>query len=441
MIKSLLIANRGEIAVRVIRACKELGIRSVVVYSEADRDSLPVRMADDSVCIGPAPSSKSYLNMSNIIAAASMKHVDAIHPGVGFLSEKAEFAEMVVKNGFIFIGPKAETISHMGDKVVAKTTAKEYGVPTVPGIEGSLKNPAQAVEAAEQMGYPVIIKAASGGGGKGIRIVRKPEDLLENVSMASNEAEKSFGDPTLYMEKYLESARHIELQLMGDQFGNVVHFGERDCSVQENQQKLVEEAPSPVVTPEIRKEMGECAIRMFKGIGYVGAGTIEFLFQNGKFYFMEVNARIQVEHPVTELVSGYDLIREQIHVCSGSKLSMAQEDIVIRGYACEVRINAKSAGTITDYLPPGGYGIRIDSFLYNGYKVSPHYDSMLAKVLVHANNRTEGLSRMNRLLDELVLTGVPTNKDIQKKIINSKIFRSGIYGNDVLKYIMAEETK
>ena len=441
MIKSLLIANRGEIAVRVIRACKELGIKSVVVYSEADRDSLPVRMADDSVCIGPAPSSKSYLNMSNIIAAASMKHVDAIHPGVGFLSENAEFAEMVIKNGFIFIGPKPETIARMGDKVVAKRTAKEYGVPCIPGVEGSITSTAQAIEAATMMGYPVIIKAASGGGGKGMRIVWKQEDLAENISVASNEAAKSFGDATVYMEKYIQNPRHIELQLMGDQFGNVVHFGERDCSCQENHQKLVEESPSPVITPEIRKEMGDCAIRLFKGIGYVGAGTIEFLFIEGKFYFMEVNARIQVEHPVTELVSGYDLIREQISVCSGAKLSMAQDDIKLRGYACEVRINAKSAGTITDYLPPGGYGIRIDSFLYNGYKVSPYYDSMLAKVLVHANDRTEGLNRMNRLLDELVLTGVPTNKDIQKKIINSKIFRSGIYGTDVLKHIMAEETK
>jgi acetyl-CoA carboxylase biotin carboxylase subunit len=371
MIKSLLIANRGEIAVRVIRACKELGIRSVVVYSEADKDSLPVRMADDSVCIGPAPSSKSYLNISNIIAAASMKHVDAIHPGVGFLSEKEEFAKEVIKNGFIFIGPKPETIARMGDKIAAKMAAKEFGVPCIPGVEGGLTNEIQAMSAAEEMGYPVIIKAAAGGGGKGIRIVWKPEDIAEAYKTAANEAEKAFGDGTLYMEKYLQNPRHIELQLMGDQFGNVVHFGERDCSCQENQQKLVEEAPSPVVTPEIRQEMGDCAIRLFKGIGYLGAGTIEFLFYEGKFYFMEVNARIQVEHPVTELVSGYDLIKEQISVCGGAKLSMTQDEVKIKGYACEVRINAKTAGTITDYLPAGGYGVRIDSFLYNGYKVSP----------------------------------------------------------------------
>jgi acetyl-CoA carboxylase biotin carboxylase subunit len=441
MIKSLLIANRGEIAVRVIRACKELGIRSVVVYSEADRDSLPVKMADDAVCIGPAPSSKSYLNMSNIIAAASMKHVDAIHPGVGFMSEKEEFAKEVIKNGFIFIGPKPETIARMGDKIAAKMAAKEYGVPCIPGVEGGLTNEVQAMSAAEEMGYPVIIKAAAGGGGKGIRIVWKPEDIVEAYKTAANEAEKAFGDGTLYMEKYLQNPRHIELQLMGDQFGNVVHFGERDCSCQENQQKLVEEAPSPVVTPEIRKEMGECAIRLFKGIGYVGAGTIEFLFYEGKFYFMEVNARIQVEHPVTELVSGYDLIKEQISVCGGAKLSMSQDDIKITGYACEVRINAKTAGTITDYLPAGGYGVRVDSFLYNGYKVSPYYDSMLVKLLVRANDRTEGLNRMTRALDEFVLKGVTTNIPTQRKIINSRIFRGGVYGTDVLKHIMAEGEK
>lgn len=435
MIKSLLIANRGEIAVRVIRACKELGIKSVVVYSEADKDSLPVMMADDAVCIGPAPSKDSYLNWKNIIAAASLKHVDAIHPGVGFLSENENFAAEVIKAGFIFIGPKPETIARMGDKLEAKRSAKEYGVPCIPGVEGALESAAAARTAADSIGYPVILKAASGGGGKGIRIVWKAEGIEETFNLSSAEAEKSFGDKRVYVEKYLQSPRHIELQLMGDQFGNVVHFGERDCSCQENHQKLVEEAPSPIVTPEMRQRMGDCAISLFKGIGYVGAGTIEFLVVGQDFYFMEVNARIQVEHPVTELVSGYDLIKEQISVCTGSKLSMTQDDVVIRGYACEVRLNAKGAGKVTNWLPPGGYGVRVDSFLYTGYKVSPHYDSMLAKLLVHAEDRTAGLNRMNRVLDELIIEGIPTNREIQKKIINSKMFRSGIYGTDVLKYI------
>jgi len=438
MIKSLLIANRGEIAVRVIRACKELGIRSVIVYSEADKDSLPVRMADESVCIGPPASKDSYLNRRNIIAAASLKHVDAIHPGVGFLSENAEFAAEVIKNGFIFIGPNPEVISRMGDKVEAKLSAKKYGVPCIPGIEGAITDVTAAHKAADEMGYPVIIKAASGGGGKGMRVVTKSEDFLSTIQLASAEAEKAFSDGTVYMEKYIQNPRHIELQLIGDQFGNVVHLGERDCTVQENHQKLVEEAPSPVMTPAIRKEMGDAAVNLFKGLGYHGAGTIEFLWVEGKYYFMEVNARIQVEHPVTELISGVDLIREQIMVCSGEKLSFTQEDIKLSGYACEVRINAKSAGRITNYLPAGGYGVRIDSFLYNNYLVSPYYDSMLSKVLVYAKDRTEGLNRMNRVLDETVIEGIKTNIDVQKKIINSKLFRSGIYGTDAYPQIMKE---
>ncbi len=441
MIKSILIANRGEIAVRVIRACREMGIKAVMVYSEADKDSLPVKMADEAVCIGPAPSRDSYLNWKNIIAAASLTHVDAIHPGVGFLSENADFATEVIKAGFIFIGPNPETISRMGDKVEAKNTAKAYGVPLIPGVIGSITDYDEARKTADEMGYPVIIKAASGGGGKGMRIVWKNEDLEESIKIASSEAEKSFSDRTVYMEKYLQNPRHIELQLIGDTFGNVVHLGERDCTVQENHQKLVEEAPSPIVSQEMREQMGECAVRLFKGLRYHGAGTIEFLVVDNKFYFMEVNARIQVEHPVTELVTGIDLIREQIRVCAGEKLSFSQEDIKIRGYACEVRLNAKGAGLIKNYLPAGGYGVRIDSFLYTGYKVSPHYDSMLAKVLVHANDRTEGLNRMNRVLDEMIIDGVPTNIDTQKVIINSKVFRSGIYGTDVLKTILEEVKK
>lgn len=440
MIKSILIANRGEIAVRVIRACKEMGIRSVVVFSEADRHSLPVRLADEAVCVGPASSKSSYLNMNNIISAASLAHVDAIHPGVGFLSENPKFAKLVTDNGFIFIGPRSETIAAMGDKVEAKRTARKYNVPCIPGSEGSIENIEAAAKSADEMGYPVIIKAAAGGGGKGMRIVRDPVDFVGTLKIASAEAEQAFGDGTVYLEKYLENPRHVEVQIIGDSHGNVVHLGERDCSVQENHQKLVEESPSTVVSPEMRRSMGEDAVRLFKGLSYCGAGTLEFLVYEGKYYFMEVNARVQVEHPVTELVTGVDIIKEQIRVASGEKLSVKQEDIDVSGYAVECRINAKAPGKITDYLPPGGFGVRIDSFLYNGYSVSPFYDSMIAKVIVRGKTRNEGLDRMNRVLDELVLHGVPTNIEIQKKIINSKIFRSGEYGTDVLRHILAEES-
>lgn len=439
MIKSILIANRGEIAVRIIRACKELGIRSVVVFSEADRHSLPVRLADQAVCIGPAPSRSSYLNMDNIIAAASLAHCDAIHPGVGFLSENAAFARKVKENGFIFIGPEPETISSMGDKVEAKRTARKYGVPVIPGSEGSIDDIEKAVQAAKEIGYPVIIKAAAGGGGKGMRIVRSPEDFIGTLKIASSEAEQAFNDGTVYLEKYLENPRHVEIQLLGDSHGTVVHLGERDCSVQENHQKLVEESPSTVVSPEMRDRMGRDAVNLFKGLKYCGAGTIEFLVEGDGYYFMEVNARVQVEHPVTEMVTGVDIISEQIRAAAGQPLSITQEDIQLSGYAVECRINAKAPGKITDYLPPGGFGVRIDSFLYNGYTVSPFYDSLVAKVIVRAKTRDHGLDRLNRVLDEIILQGIPTNIDLQKKIINSKVFRSGQYGTDVLKHILAEE--
>lgn len=439
MIKSILIANRGEIAVRIIRACHELGIRSVVVFSEADRHSLPVKMADQAVCIGPPSSKASYLNIDNIIAAASLAHCDAIHPGVGFLSENPKFAKKVVESGFIFIGPRHETISAMGDKVEAKRTAKKYGVPCIPGSEGSIEDVEKAYQAAEEMGYPVIIKAAAGGGGKGMRIVRDPEDFIGTLKIASSEAEQAFNDGTVYLEKYLENPRHVEVQILADSHGNVIHLGERDCSVQENHQKLVEESPSTVVTPEMRTRMGNDAVRLFQGLNYCGAGTIEFLVYENNYYFMEVNARVQVEHPVTELVTGVDIIAEQIRVASGEKLLFSQKDVDLSGYAVECRINAKAPGKITDYLPPGGFGTRVDSFLYTGYMVSPFYDSMVAKVIVKGKDRTEGLNRMNRVLNELVLHGIPTNIELQKKIINSKIFRSGEYGTDVLKHILAEE--
>ncbi|KGE71420.1 acetyl-CoA carboxylase biotin carboxylase subunit [Spirochaeta lutea] len=439
MIKSILIANRGEIAVRIVRACKELGIRSVMVYSEADQHSLPVKMADQAVCIGPAQSRASYLNIDNIIAAASLTHCDAIHPGVGFLSENPKFARKVEENGFIFIGPKWQTIAAMGDKVEAKRTARKYGVPCIPGSEGSIEDIEKAYQAAEEMGYPVIIKAASGGGGKGMRIVRDPEDFVGTLKIASSEAEQAFNDGTVYLEKYLENPRHVEVQILADSHGTVVHLGERDCSVQENHQKLVEESPSTVVTPEMRERMGSDAVRLFSGLDYVGAGTIEFLVYENNYYFMEINARVQVEHPVTEMVTGVDIIAEQILAASGQRLSITQDDIKLEGYAVECRINAKAPGKITDYLPPGGFGTRIDSFLYNGYMVSPFYDSMIAKVIVRGKDRNAGLDRMYRVLDELVLHGVPTNTELQKRIISSKIFRSGEYGTDVLKHILAEE--
>ncbi|WP_041401219.1 acetyl-CoA carboxylase biotin carboxylase subunit [Salinispira pacifica] len=439
MIKSILIANRGEIAVRVVRACKEMGITSIVVYSEADAHSLPVRLADKAVCIGPPPSSSSYLKMENLISAAVLSGADAVHPGVGFLSENANFAREVEKAGLIWIGPHPDTIARMGDKVQAKLTAKQYGVPVIPGLEGSVEDPEAAKKAADEMGYPVIIKAASGGGGKGMRIVRDPEDFIGTLRIASSEAQASFNDGTVYLEKYLENPRHVEIQILGDSHGNVVHLGERDCSCQENHQKLVEESPSTVVTPEMRKNMGEDAVRLFKGLEYCGAGTIEFLVTEGAYYFMEVNARVQVEHPVTEMVTGVDIIMEQIRVASGLELGIRQENVRLDGYAVECRVNAKAPGKISDYLPPGGYGVRVESFLYNGYSVSPFYDSMVAKVICYAQTRDEGLDRMNRVLDELILVGIPTNIDIQKKIINSKIFRSGEYGTDVLTHILAEE--
>ena len=438
MISSVLVANRGEIAVRIVRPLKELGIRSVVAYSEADRDSLAVKLADDSVCVGPPPSRLSYLNKQNLVTAAALKHCDAVHPGVGFLSESASFARDVVNAGLIFIGPRPETIALVGDKVQAKRTALENGVPVIPGSEGSIENPDSAQMAADEMGYPVIVKAAAGGGGKGMRIVRSSADFKSTLQIASSEAESSFGDGTVYLEKYLENPRHVELQILADSFGNVIHLGERDCSVQKNHQKLVEESPSPAVDDEMRREMGESAIRMFKAIGYQGAGTIEFLVSDGKFYFMEVNARVQVEHPVTELVTNVDIIQEMIRVASGQKLRYAQEDIRLGGYAIEVRVNASAPGRVKDYLPPGGFGTRVDSFLYNGYMVPPHYDSLVAKVLCTGADRKAGLDRMNRVLSEFHLEGVPTNIELQKKIINSKVFRSGRFGTDVLAQILEE---
>lgn len=438
MISSILVANRGEIAVRIVRACRELGIRSVAAYSDADRHAQAVQMADEAVCIGPPAASASYLNISNIVSAAILTHCDAVHPGVGFLSENAKFAAEVTDAGLIFIGPPHETISMLGDKVQAKQTAIAQNVPVIPGSTGSVADIEAARRDAAEIGYPVIVKAASGGGGKGMRICHKEEDLAGILRIASAEAEKAFSDGTVYLEKYLTSPRHVELQVLADTHGTVVHLGERDCSVQENHQKLVEESPSTAVDDALREKMGSDAIRLFSSLDYVGAGTIEFLVEDGRHYFMEVNARVQVEHPVTEMVTGVDIIAEQIRAASGEPLSITQEDIQLRGYAVECRINAKAPGTVTHYYPPGGFGTRVDSFLHAGAIVPPFYDSLVAKLIVHGLDRQEGLARMDRALSEFAISGIPTNIDRQRDIINSRVFQSGDFGTDVLTHIMKE---
>lgn len=438
MISAILVANRGEIAVRVVRACREMGIRSVLAFSEADRHTLGVRLADEAVCVGPPAAKESYLNMDNLIAAAVLAHCDAIHPGVGFLSENATFARKVTEAGLIFIGPPADTIALLGDKVQAKKTAVAAGVPVIPGSAGSVEDSDAAVAAADEIGYPVIVKAAAGGGGKGMRVCHRREDLAGILQIASAEAEKSFSDGTVYLEKYLVSPRHVELQVLADSAGNVVHLGERDCSVQENHQKLVEESPSTAVDDALRAKMGQDAVRLFGTLDYVGAGTIEFLVAEGKHYFMEVNARVQVEHPVTEMVTGVDIIAEQIRVAAGAPLSFTQQDIRLEGYACECRINAKAPGKVSHFHPPGGYGVRVDSFLRSGAEVSPFYDALVAKLIVHGRDREEGLARMRRALTEFEIEGVPNNIEEQLQIVGSTIFRNGVFGTDVLNFIRSE---
>lgn len=438
MIRRLLIANRGEVAVRVVRACRELGIEAVVTYSEADVHSLAVRMADRAVCIGPAPARQSYLHVDNIIAAASLTDCDAIHPGVGFLSENAGFAGAVVKNGLTFVGPAAETIALLGDKVKAKKTAERYRVPVIPGSDGPVSDVKEAREAAARIGYPIIVKAAAGGGGKGMRIVHEPTDLAGILQVASAEAESAFSDGTVYLEKYLSDPRHVEIQVLADTKGNAVHLGERDCSVQRNHQKLVEEGPSPGIDPVLREKMGNDAVRLFRALGYVGAGTVEFLVQDGQFYFMEVNARVQVEHPVTEWVTGVDIVCEQIRVAAGEGLSFDQGSVHVQGHALECRVNATRPGRVTNYLPPGGPGVRVDSFLYTGCDITPYYDSLLAKVIVHAKTRSAAITRMDRSLAEMVVQGVTSNIDEQRAIITSRVFRSGDFGTGALARINAE---
>ncbi len=434
MFKKVLIANRGEIALRVIRACRELGVETVAVYSEADRDSLHVRFADDDVCIGPAPARDSYLKIPQIIAAAEITGADAIHPGYGFLSERAEFAEIVKASNITFIGPTAEQIRQMGDKAQAKKLAQEAGVPTVPGSPGPVADADEALVLAQGIGFPVIIKAAAGGGGKGMRVATDPEDFSRHFQLARSEALAAFANDAVYLEKYLERPRHVEIQVMGDQFGRVMHLNERDCSVQRRHQKLIEEAPSPGLTAALREAMGAAAVKLAEGIQYVGAGTVEFLLDaDGSFYFMEMNTRIQVEHPVTEMCTGVDLVKEQIRVAAGEKLSLPRNGVRMRGHAIECRVNAEdpaknfqpSPGQVTVFHPPGGPGVRVDTHLYAGYRVPPYYDSLLAKVIVHGHDRAEALARMHQALEGFIVEGVTTTIPFLGRVIGHPDFVRG----------------
>jgi len=435
LFKKILIANRGEIALRIIRTCKELGIKTVAVYSEADRYSLHVRFADEAVCIGPGPSKESYLNIPRIIAAAEITNAEAIHPGYGFLAENAMFAEICESSGIKFIGPTPDAIEAMGDKALAKETMRKAGVPVIPGSDGVVETLEQAREIANEIGYPIMLKAAAGGGGKGMRMVRNDEELENAWQTARAEAEAAFGNPAVYIEKFIEKPRHIEIQILADEHGNVIHLGERDCSIQRRHQKLIEESPSPIVTPELREAMGQAAVKGAKSVKYRNAGTIEFLVdKDGNFYFMEMNTRIQVEHPVTEMVYGIDIVREQIRIASGEKLGIKQKQIKPNGHAIECRINAEdpfngfrpSPGKITALHFPGGFGVRVDSHIYQEYVVPPYYDSMIAKLIVHAKNRDEAIARMLRALDEFVIEGIHSTIPFHIKILNSPQFRSGV---------------
>ena len=447
MIRKLLIANRGEIAVRIIRACREMGIATVAVYSEADEESLHTQLADEAICIGPGPSAQSYLNMEQIISATMVSGADAIHPGFGFLSENARFAELCEKCGITFVGPPSKVIRMLGNKKIARSTMIAAGVPVVPGSEGDVEDTETGLKEAERIGYPVIIKAALGGGGKGMRVANTPEEFPEAYATARKESEIAFGDGTMYIEHFVVNPRHIEFQILADSFGNVIHLGERDCSIQRNHQKMIEESPCEVVSDDLRARMGEAAVKAAKAAGYENVGTIEFLLdKDGRFYFMEMNTRIQVEHPVTEWVTGVDLVKEQIRIASGLPLSCKQEDIHLTGHAIECRINAEnpskgfrpSPGTITDMYFPGGKGIRIDSAVYSGYTIPPYYDSMIAKVIVWAKNRTEAIRKMQSALGEVIIEGIDTNVDYQYEILDHPDFQSG---NTDVEFIERMESK
>jgi acetyl-CoA carboxylase, biotin carboxylase subunit len=434
MFQKILIANRGEIALRVLRAAKELGIKTVAVHSTADADAMHVRLADESVCIGPPPSRESYLNIHQIVAACEITGADAIHPGYGFLSENAKFADILAAHGITFIGPSGDHIRVMGDKIEAKRTVKRLGIPVVPGSDGAVTDPAEAMRIAADIGYPVIIKASAGGGGRGMKVARSEDDLVVAMSTARSEAGAAFGDDAVYIEKYLEKPRHIEIQVVGDGAGNAIHLGERDCSLQRRHQKVWEEANSPALNSEQREEIGGVVAKAIGDLGYSGAGTIEFLYENGEFYFIEMNTRLQVEHPVTEAITGIDLVHEQIRVASGGGLSVRQSDVRFHGHAIECRINAEdprtfvpSPGTITHFHTPGGLGIRVDSAVYSGYRIPPYYDSLIGKLIVHGRNRVECMMRLRRALDEFVVDGINTTLPLFRDLVGNSDIANGDY--------------
>jgi acetyl-CoA carboxylase biotin carboxylase subunit len=448
MFDKILIANRGEIALRVHRACKEMGISTVAVHSEADSSAMHVRLADESVCIGPASAAKSYLNIPSIIAAAEITGAQAIHPGYGFLSENARFAEIVGAHGMTFIGPKPEHIRVMGDKISAKQTVKDAGIPVVPGSDGAIVTEEEAMAAAEDIGFPVLIKAASGGGGRGMKVALNREGLYEAVSTARSEAKAAFGDDAVYMERYLQKPRHIEIQVIADSFGNVCHLGERDCSLQRRHQKVLEESPSPVIDAGARAKIGKVCVDAIKAIGYLGVGTIEFLYEDGEFFFIEMNTRLQVEHPVTEAVTDIDLVREQIRIAAGLPLSFKQDEIIFEGHAIECRINAEnprtftpSPGLITDFHAPGGLGVRLDSAIYAGYTIPPYYDSLAGKLIVHGRDRTECIARLRRCLGEMVVGGIETTIPLFQDLLNEPDILAGDYNIHWLEKWIREQAE
>jgi acetyl-CoA carboxylase, biotin carboxylase subunit len=449
MFEKILIANRGEIALRIQRACREMGIKTVVVHSEADADAKYVKLADESVCIGPASSAQSYLSIPAIISAAEVTDAQAIHPGYGFLSENADFSERVEKSGFVFIGPRADTIRLMGDKVSAKIAMKKAGVPCVPGVEGALPdNPAQIIKIARSIGYPVIIKASGGGGGRGMRVVHTEAALLNAVTMTRSEAQAAFNNPMVYMEKFLENPRHIEIQVLADQHGNAVYLGERDCSMQRRHQKILEEAPAPLLDVKMRNKVGERCAEACRKIGYRGAGTFEFLYEKGEFYFIEMNTRVQVEHPVTEMITGVDIVQQQIRIAANEKLPFKQRDIQFRGHAIECRINAEhpykftpSPGRITTWHPPGGPGIRVDSHVYANYLVPPHYDSMIGKIIAYGDTREQAMARMRTALSEMAVEGIETNIALHRELLQDAAFMRGGTNIHYLEERLAERTK
>ena len=444
MFQKILIANRGDTALRIIRACRELGIATVVAYSEADRDSLPVHMADEAVCIGPAPASKSYLNVPNIISAAYITGAEAIHPGIGFLSEDTYFAEICEKYGIAFVGPSSDVIHAMGDKTNAKAEMRKAGLPVIPGKDSPVRNVADALEVADSIEYPVVLKAAGGGGGRGIRFVGDEEEMVVAFSVAQAEAQASFGNPRLYVEKYISPARHIEVQILRDREGNAIQLGERDCTIQRRYQKLIEESPSPVLDPAARESIGAAALQGVNAIGYTSAGTVEFLVDSAlNFYFMEINCRLQVEHTVSEDTTGIDIVQEQIRIAAGESLAFNQSDVAFRGHAIECRITAEDlehdfrpeSGEVTNFLAPGGPGIRVDSHLYSGYEIPPHYDSLIAKVIAWAPDRSGAIERMLRALDECVIDGVKTNLDFHRNILRTQSFREGSFDANLLNIV------